>query len=257
MVKTFLVFSKEKFRRYILPAFLFLGIAFLVILFYIFTTDVIKTLHNPFDVSYERLTTCQSDSDCMVVDFSDCCFGKTAINKKHLKQYNRTPEWQKTGEDCRFANCPWTKLNDQPECALLENGDKRCVLSREPKEGYYLRNCLDKYAFIQNEECGDNCSSDKMYVFYVGGGGRYEEIMQDTSFLAGRYEEVLPTDIKKQVLAVYEIINCENCQEFFSIRESTALSQVGLNSFCDFIYKQNLMCDDCIKVREIEKQSEE
>lgn len=246
----------ENLKKYILPSLLFLGLAFLVIIFYIFKTDVIKTLHNPFDVSRYRLDTCQFDSDCIVVDSQDCCFGKKAINKKYLKQYKRTPEWQTTEEDCRFANCPWTDLNEEPKCVMLEDTSKRCVLSREPEAGPYLDRCLAKYNFI-NDNCEENCNSEEIYAFYVGDGGRFEEIMDDTSYLAKDYKEVLPEDIKKKVVAVYEKSDCENCEEKFSIRESTALSYVGINSFCYFLDTQNRTCKDCIKFEKIEKNQNE
>lgn len=39
---------------------------------------------------------CEKDSDCVVVPYKSCCGStKKAINKMHLRLYNKTPAWQK------------------------------------------------------------------------------------------------------------------------------------------------------------------
>lgn len=52
------------------------------------------------------LVECEKDSDCIVVDYSDCCGStKRAINKLYLDEYN--------------ANQDWQKFDDPDTCALI------------------------------------------------------------------------------------------------------------------------------------------
>lgn len=60
----------------------------------LFTVNSFAT--KPLVTKEADITTCQKNSDCIIVSYKHCCGAtKKAINKKFLAVYKSTPIWQK------------------------------------------------------------------------------------------------------------------------------------------------------------------
>ncbi len=75
----------------------------------------------------QDLNMCTQESDCILVDYYDCCLPpQRAINKKYKEEYMRHPEWQRPSEKrlkfCERVLCAPPELFDAAKCV-----NNRCL----------------------------------------------------------------------------------------------------------------------------------
>ena len=58
------------------------------------------------------LALCNTDDECVVVPYGDCCTSKTAVNKKYEEEYLSNPEWQQPSEE-RLKLCAVIECDDE------------------------------------------------------------------------------------------------------------------------------------------------
>ena len=76
----------------------------------------------------KNISSCTTDSDCVVVDYMGCCVNKTAIHKKFLSQYNDNSDWQKDSFDCSTVECSEISDFTESRCLADSSGIKKCTL---------------------------------------------------------------------------------------------------------------------------------
>lgn len=244
-------------QKKIIAAILFLSLAFFIVGLYVVKNRLYYFAHfrNPFnfDIQYDRLDTCNQDSDCMLADYQGCYSDKKAINKKYYKQYLREPYWQRDLDPCVEISKDWFVDGTEPKCRLAKDGAKRCTTQIDVKEKVDLDKCIEKYNFLtKDENCGENCTADgAIYAVYVGGGGIHEEIMSKSSYMERGYKGIFPEEINNKVIAVYDTRQCEPCAKHYFIRQNIGLDEVDLYRFCYYLAEQDSICGDCSRVEKI------
>ena len=144
-------------------------------------------LKKPEKVSFEQLSTCNTDSDCILVNHKSCGgMIKISINEKYESLYNSTPKFQdSTGEICKTLGISYDE-------------QKQIVEGQVPSESLCVSNkCVPKYL-------EDETAKWKTYQFSVE--SLYEEY--SSQGIDESWKQQLRKDIENQMKSL-PLQNCE------------------------------------------------
>lgn len=213
-----------------------------------------KTCVKTHKITEANITKCAVNSDCIIVNYEDCCASKKAINKKYLDEYNNHPEWQKASKE-RMELCVVMECDDETrglDYTKCENN--KCVLtSDEPISKKIIDTCEEDVKLIEAMQSNPDCLAGKKFRCVDGWSmvTYYNKRLTDNADIPENNAIDSPfvsEEVKQATIATRSTSVC-SCEKPISymISKDDELGPVSCDEFYDFLNSYNQSCNDCLE----------